>query len=153
VSDSNGGNLQQLTRERDDASSPTWSPDSREICYVVRSGRAGLRKISASGGESTALRTGVFANLTSPDWSPDGKSIIFTSGSVSFSLWVVPAAGGEAVQLVAGEDPCWAPNSRTVIFTRRVNNNRVLSLLDVPTKHVKDVLQISGSCSQPAWAR
>jgi len=153
VSDISGGNLQQLTRERDDASSPTWSPDSREICYVVRSGRAGLRKISASGGESTALRTGVFANLTSPDWSPDGKSIIFTSGSVSFSLWVVPAAGGEAVQLVAGEDPCWAPNSRTVIFTRRVNNNRVLSLLDVPTKHVKDVLQISGSCSQPAWAR
>jgi TolB protein len=154
VSDSNGGSLLQLTRERDDASCPTWSPDSREICYVVRSGRAGLRKISASGGTSVALHTGgIGGDLTSPDWSPDGKSIIFTAGSGSFTLWVVPAAGGEAVQLVAGEDPCWAPNSRTVIFTRRVNNNRVLSLLDVPTKHVKDVLQISGSCSQPAWAR
>jgi TolB protein len=153
VSDSSGGNLQQLTHERDEASSPAWSPDGREICYVVRSGRAGLHKISVSGGEAVALRTGILGNLTSPDWSPDGRSIIFTSGSGSFTLWVVPAAGGEAVQLVAGEDPCWAPNSRTVIFTRRVNNNRVLSLLDVPTKHVKDVLQISGSCSQPAWAR
>jgi TolB protein len=154
VSDSSGGNLLQLTRERDDASSPTWSPDSREICYVVRSGRAGLRKISVSGGTSVALRTGgISGDLTSPDWSPDGKSIIFTAGSGSFTLWVVPAAGGEAIQLVAGEDPCWAPNSRTVIFTRRVNNNKVLSLLDVPTKHVKDVIQISGSCSQPAWAR
>ena len=153
VSDINGGNLLQLTRDRDDVSSPTWSPDSREICYVVRSGRAGLRRISAAGGPSVPIRTTIEGNLTSPDWSPDGKSIIFTSGSVNFTLCVVPAAGGGAEKLVAGEDPCWAPNSRTVIFTRRVNNNRVLSLLDVPTKHVKDVGQISGSCSQPAWAR
>jgi TolB protein len=153
VCDSDGGNLKQLTSERDEASSPTWSPDSQEICYVVHSGRASLRKISVNGGKPTEMRTGIVGNLTSPDWSPDGKWIIFTSGSGSFTLWVAPAAGGGAEQLVAGEDPCWAPNSRTVIFTRQVNHNPVLSLLDVPTKHVKDVGQLSGSCSQPAWAR
>ncbi len=153
VCDSDGGNLKQLTSERDEASSPTWSPDSQQICYVVHSGRASLRKISVNGGKAQELRTGTFGNLTSPDWSPDGRMIIFTSGSGNFTLWITPAAGGEAEQLVAGEDPCWAPNSRTVIFTRQVNHNPVLSLLDVPTKHVKDVGQLSGSCSQPAWAR
>lgn len=120
---------------------------------MVRSGRASLRKISVYGGKAEELRTGTFGNLTSPDWSPDGKKIIFTSGSGYFTLWITPATGGEAEQLVAGEDPCWAPNSRTVIFTRQVNHNPVLSLLDVPTKHVKDIGQLSGSCSQPAWAR
>jgi TolB protein len=153
VCDSDGSNLKQLTFERDEASSPTWSPDSQTICYVVHSGRASLRKISVSGGKPQLLPAGIGGNLTSPDWSPDGRMIIFTSGSGNFTLWITPAAGGEAEQLVAGEDPCWAPNSRTVIFTRQVNHNPVLSLLDVPTKHVKDVGQLSGSCSQPAWAR
>ena len=153
VCDSDGGNLRELTHGRDDVSSPTWSPDSREICYVERPGRATLRKISASGGDSVPLRIGIGGNLTAPDWSPDGKKIIFTSGSVNFNICVTSPDGGDAEVLVSGEDPCWAPNSRTVIFTKRVNHQRILSLLDVPTKHVKDVGQISGSRSQPAWAR
>jgi Tol biopolymer transport system component len=65
----------------------------------------------------------------------------------------VPAGGGEATILVPGEDPSWSPNSRTVVFSRRAGNQRVLSLLDVPTKQVKDVSRISGSNSQPSWAR
>jgi TolB protein len=154
VSDIDGGNLRQLTRTRDEDSSPCWSPDSQEICFVCRSGRAQMQIISASGGPARPVRVaGVFGNMTSPDWSPDGKQIAFTSGSGSFTICVVPAEGGDAQRLVAGEDPCWAPNSRTIIFCRRANNKRTLCLLDVPTKHVKDVRQLSGSCSEPSWAR
>jgi TolB protein len=154
VCDIDGGHLKQLTHTRDDDSSPCWSPDSREICFVCRSGRAILEKISADGGEAVRLPvSGVYGNLTAPDWSPDGSKIAFTSGSGNFSICVMPAGGGEAEKLVAGEDPCWAPNSRTIIFTQRRSEKRVLCLLDVPTKHVKDVRQISGSCSEPSWAR
>jgi TolB protein len=113
-----------------------------------------LEKVSIDGGEAERVPvSGVYGNLTSPDWSPDGSKIAFTSGSGYFSICVMPAAGGEAERLVAGEDPCWAPNSRTIIFTQRRGGKEVLCLLDVPTKHVKDVRQISGSCSEPSWAR
>ncbi len=149
-----GSGLKQLTRTRDDDSCPTWSPDSQEICFVCRSGRAELQKVSASGGTAHNVRVaGVYGNMTSPEWSPDGKWIAFTSGSRNFTICVVPAEGGDAQRLVEGEDPCWAPNSRTIIFGRQVGNKRILCLLDVPTKHVKDVRQISGSCSEPSWAR
>ncbi len=151
-----GGGLKQLTHTRDEASCPCWSPDGREICYADRHGRSSLRKVSVDGGEPSAVRAfgpDIFGNITAPDLSPDGKQIIFTTGSGNFRICVVGAGGGPAQQLVAGEDPCWAPNSRTVIFTRRENNRHILSLLDVPTKHVKDVREVSGSCSQPAWAR
>jgi TolB protein len=156
VADIDGSSLKQLTFAKDDVSAPSWSSDNHEIVFATRSGRATLTKVNANGGSPQRWHVGggdVYGNLTQPKWSPDGKWIVFTCGSGPFSICVAPSAGGEAKKLVEGEDPCWAPNSRTVIFTRQLNRKHVLSLLDVPTKHVKDCTQNSGDCSQPAWAR
>ena len=154
VADADGGNLKQLTQTREDESSPAWSPDGRTLCLATKiEGRRVLATVPASGGTLRRLPTSGVANPSEPDWSPDGKWIAFTSQMRSFEICVVPAGGGEVKLYTAGEDPTWAPNSRTLMFTRRVGARRVLSLLDVPTKQIKDVPQISGSCSQPAWAR
>ncbi len=156
VSNADGEDVRRLTKSPQDESSPCWSPDSKWICYAAkdREHRA-LRKISASGGQSVAIATSGMPSPSEPDWSPDGKTIAFTVQYRDFQICVVPAAGGTATGLVAGEDPSWSPNSRTLIFARRRGGGYVLSLLDVPTKQVKDVSRISGisSQSQPSWAR
>lgn len=155
VANADGSNLRQITRTRGDESSPCWSPDGRTLCFASRErGSAALYTIPATGGTMTPLRT-LLSTTTEPDWSPDGRWIAFTRqrGGERFDVCVVPAAGGESKVLVEGEDPSWAPNSRTLVFTRRVAGSRVLSLLDVPTRQMKDVHRISGACSQPSWAR
>jgi TolB protein len=158
VCNADGGNLKRLTKSPQDESSPCWSPDGQWICFAGKtssksSERRALFKISAGGGEAQRLSTGL--NPTEPDWSPDGKWIAFTVQYSNFQICVVPAKGGEAINLVEGEDPSWSPNSRTLAFVRRQGGRRVLSLLDVPTKQVKDVSRISGSNSQsqPSWAK
>jgi TolB protein len=154
VRDIAGSNPKQLTRTKDGESSPCWSPDGQTICFSSRAGgRAALYLVSANGGEMRRLATAGAVNCTEPDWSPDGKQIVFTRLAGDFEVCVVPAGGGSITPLVAGEDPSWAPNSRTVVFSRRAGDRRMVSLLDVPTKRYKDVRQISGSCSQPAWAK
>ncbi len=156
VADADGGNLKRLTRSPQDESSPCWSPDGKWICFAAKQKeRRSLCKIAASGGSPQVIATGV-PSPTEPDWSPDGKWIAYTAQYRDFAICVVPASGGTATTLVEGEDPSWAPNSRTLAYGRREGGGRyVLSLLDVPTKQYKDVSRISGisSQSQPSWAR
>jgi len=155
VANADGSSPQRLTKSREDESSPCWSPDGKWICFAAKiKERRSLCKISPAGGEIQRIPTSGVLNPTEPDWSPDGKWLVFTSQMGGFEICVVPSQGGTATQLVAGEDPSWAPNSRTVIFARRQGGGtRVLSLLDAPTKQVKDISRISGSNSQPSWAK
>ena len=150
-----GSGLKQLTSMSEGASSPCWSPDGRWICFATEiRGRRMLAKVPAGGGEIERLATVGISNPSEPDWSPDGRWIAFTSQMGEFDICVVPASGGNATILVRGEEPSWSPNSRTLIFVRHTPSYRyVLSLLDVYTKQVKDVRQVPGNDSEPAWAR
>jgi TolB protein len=154
VANSDGSNLRRLTKTKEDESSPAWSPDGRTLCFASRlGGRAQLYLLSADGGPMRLLPTTGAISTTEPDWSPDGSTIAFTALMGGFQICTVPATGGRATVLAAGEDASWASNSRTLIFTRRVGGQRILSLLDVPTKRVKDIRQLSGSSSQAVWAK
>ena len=156
VCDADGTGLKRLTRSPQDESSPCWSPDGRWICYASKDHeRRALSRISPEGGTPHRVATVGAPNPTEPEYSPDGKWIAFTMMVRTFQVCVIPAEGGTAKVLVEGEDPSWAPNSRTVVYTRRQGSHRVLSLLDVMTKQHKDVSRISGisSQSQPSWAR
>jgi len=154
VSSIDGSGLKQLTRNRHGDACPSWSPDGQTICYVSRAGgSASLYKIPASGGTPAPVRTTFAPSPTEPDWSPDGKWIAFTAQVSGFTLFIVRAEGGEAIQLVPGEDPSWAPNSRALMFCRGPDHSKQLYLLDVPTKTVKPLARILESNSQPSWAK
>ena len=154
VSAADGSNVRQLSHNRDAESSPCWSPDGRMICFVSRErGPASLFTVSASGGTRLHLETTGAGNTTEPSWSPDGKWIAFTSQRAGgFDICVVRSQGGPAMVITEGEDPSWAPNSRALVFCKGPDHRKVLSLLDVPTKHVKDIARILESDSQPSWA-
>ncbi len=153
VGNADGTDLKRMTTSSED-SSPCWSPDGQWICFATKiADRRVLAKVPAGGGAIQRIPTPGAPNPTEPDWSPDGKWIAFTSQTGGFDICVVPAGGGTPTVLVAGEDSSWSPNSRTLICARRTGGRYVLSVLDVFTKQVKDIARISGSDSQPAWAK
>jgi TolB protein len=154
VCDADGSNLKRLTTGLDD-SSPCWSPDGQWICFATKDGsRRRLAKIPAGGGAVKYLNTAGTPNPTEPDWSPDGKWIAFTSQMRDFNICVVPADGSQApTLLVSGQNPSWAPNSRTLVYNHGPDGRQTVSVLDVFTKQYKDCARATGSNSQPAWAK
>ena len=154
VCDADGKNLSRVTTGSED-SSPSWSPNGDWICFAGKiDGRRRLAKVSAGGGKPIPFSTAGVPNPTEPDWSPDGKWIAFTSMASGFDICVLAVDGSIApVTLVAGENPSWAPNSRTLVFNHAGGRGQVLSVLDVFTKQYKDCARAAGSNSQPAWAK
>jgi TolB protein len=155
VCNTDGSDLKRLTKTPEDDSSPCWSPDSQWICFATKvNGRRKLCKVPAAGGAVQTIRTDGVSSPSEPDWSPDGRWIAFTAQMGNFEICVVPAGGGTATVLVDGKDSSWSPNSRTLVFVRQDSGEAHLSLLDVPTKQVKDVTRVlSRNNSQPSWAR
>lgn len=155
VSNLDGSDLKRLTNTSKDESSPCWSPDGKTICFSSRlSGYSRLYTIPATGGTPKRINTSGVGSATEPDWSPDGKTIAFTTVvKGGFQICTVPVKGGVVEVLAAGTSPKWASNSRTLIFSRKLDKKSILLMLDVPTKKTKTISNVSGSASQPCWTR
>jgi TolB protein len=154
VCNADGTGLKQITHGDED-SSPTWSPNGDWICFATKHNeRRRLAKVPAGGGPVQYLSTAGAPNPTEPDWSPDGKWIAFTSQMGDFNICVMPVDGSlPPAVLVSGQNPSWAPNSRTLVYNRSLGHRQTLSVLDVFTKQYKDCPRATGSSSQPAWAK
>jgi len=149
-----GSDLKRITHGIED-SSPCWSPDGEWICFAAKiNSRRVLAKVPSGGGEVQRMPTSGVANPTEPDWSPDGKWIAFTSQMGDFSICVMAADGSVSpVILVSGQNPSWSANSRTLVYNHGPDGHQSLAVLDVFTKQSRDCRRVTGSNSEPAWAR
>ena len=116
-------------------SRPTWSPDSKWICFQGDTAfdlsaaafgalpPSALWLVPAAGGEPRRLtEPGMPAGgHGSPSWSPDGKRIAFSSYDRRVAeIWTVSAAGGDAVRVAYGPgmryDPVYARDGKSLYY-------------------------------------
>jgi Tol biopolymer transport system component len=128
VIDNASGKAIQLTvsKTRENAGSPAWSPDGKQIAYVaLRDGYFGLyRKASNAQGEEELLYKGS-APMTLTDWSQDGKYLTYFSTDLSGGrLYALPLAGsGERKPIEVftskwqNQGPRLSPDSRIMTYT------------------------------------
>ncbi len=125
-----GTELTQLTfLERNDAYSPSWSPDGKHIVftssylgtsagpavYLMNADGTNFRPMKPSP-DSTAAYFGKY-----PKWSPDGTMITFSSGGLSNDIMVYNFESDSVIQLTShptyNSQPYWSPDSKQIVFT------------------------------------
>ncbi|MFC7492631.1 MULTISPECIES: serine hydrolase [unclassified Nocardioides] len=156
-----GGTPRRLTNGSTD-SAPAWSPDGSRLAFL-RDNQVHL--LAADGGEPERV-TDQPLGAGAPVWSPDGARLAFTApvdptdgtgplvsrrvdyqadgagffGALRNQLHVVELESGAVRRVTDGDHagrPAWAPDGRTLAFTRRVGSDSDLSfrtavhLLDV----------------------
>ncbi|MBN1758651.1 MAG: PD40 domain-containing protein [Chitinispirillaceae bacterium] len=100
-----------------------WSPDSRRIAFVTKSGASDEIRIVDVKSKRLDRRIRTRINsLSSPDWSRDGSRIVFTGvDSGRSDLYLYDITGDSLYQLtrsVACEsDPRFSPDGKTVLFS------------------------------------
>jgi dipeptidyl aminopeptidase/acylaminoacyl peptidase len=126
-----------LTPGTFDESSPSWSPDGRQIAFIRRHGEGDADKtpnrdlfvIDATPGASPRRLTTAAVDDNGPiSWSPDGRQLAYQIGDEpKFSAYdqdriaVVPAAGGQPRTLTDALDrpvsnASWSRDGRSITF-------------------------------------
>lgn len=126
----------------------SWVPGRNALLFGSMMGgnaAGGIRELNLDTGTWRDLQYGSRARDFdyAPKYSPDGKWIAFVRNPQLGGIWVMPAAGGEARRLtheraeIRGFD--WLPDSRGVVFGRRVDSQSRLYRLDLESRRVYDL--------------
>jgi TolB protein len=115
-----GGDLEQLTRNRVNDLDPAWSPDGKRIAFarerIDRHGnvRSSLWLMAADGTQKRRLKTA--GDGGSPSWAPDNVRLAFARSGRVARVAVLNTRTGRTRLVVNGSDPAWSPDGHLIAF-------------------------------------
>ena len=135
-----GSGLTQLTTMSDlgVATEPAWSPDGRQIAFVVvedgGSGRSDIWLMESDGGNAHPISDGPGSSWA-PTWSPDGTRIAFMhSSDGAEQVWIMDADGSDpqaftrcgGPECLRDDSPAWSPDGESIAFVRESGAGAVI---------------------------
>ena len=132
-----GDSVEELTA----GFNPSWSPDGREIAFVMggrKSTPLGIYDIRRRSHKTLLLKKMPW--ILKPDWSPRGNTIAFTrldgaqftgQGFLSYNkgtIYTVNSDGTGLHQITdekSSSDPTWSPHGNELIYSSRVGSSQL----------------------------
>ena len=157
ISDYDGFNVRQLTRDGARKYSPNWSPDGTRIAYTsYRDGPHELYILDLQSGETGKVP---FRGRTvlSPRWSPDGRHLILSLVTEGVSrLYISTLDGSRLVPLATGYginvSPSWSPRGDQVVYMSDRLTQKHLYVINIDGSNDHRITSEGGYNGSPAWS-
>ena len=110
------------------------SPDGSRIAFISVDGD-GDRHLSVARVDGTRVRRLTASPASSPAWSPDGSRVVVVGDGTTIE--VVEVDDGTVTTVAHGRQvwtPSFAPDGRTIVYTRSSDGGRDLGLWVVPSE-------------------
>jgi serine/threonine protein kinase len=118
-SDSQGGNLQQLTDTLEEKSSPDWSPDNQWIAFIAHTAEGYVLSLVDNQGRNRSILTDVrIGRVRHFDWSPDSSSLVVAAEQQGESRLYRVAIDGSNLHMVTDHEarqPQWSPDGSRIV--------------------------------------
>lgn len=129
------GEIIPLAYSNENESTPTWSPDSKEIIYArTEEGSYGLFKMHIESKVEREVFLSDTLQLSAADWSPDGKRIVATGlFENKYFQWVLDLVTGDITKVTQKGDEYngrWLQNNQEVIYYTGRNDSIMIVNVD-----------------------
>jgi len=150
-----GSDVRQLTNEVAGAHSAKWSPDGKQVAFVLGD-TDGLAIINADGTNRRVISE--IKGDQSPSWSPDGSMLAFAAGTFpNINIHTMNTAGGDRHSVSPNPgfdyDPAWSPDGKTIAFVQaaRGQGPRVW-LMNADGSNRRRLTATVDAEERPAWS-
>lgn len=153
-----GNKNRQVTRHKNLAVSPRFTPDNRQLSYSsYHSGNQNLYITDLRQSKVTHVLSRRKGMNLAPAWAPDGKSMILTlSKDGNPDLYLLNNRGRILSRLTNGNginvSASWSPDGSKIVFVSDRSGRPQLFLMDIKTKNVQRLTFSGTENAEPTWS-
>ncbi len=135
IQDLASGEIIPLAYSKENESTPTWSPDSKEIIYSrTEKNSYGLFRMPIESKVERKVFLSDTIRLSAADWSPDGKRVVATGlFENKYFQWVLELDTGDITKVTSKGDEYngrWLSNNQEIIYYTGRNDSIMIVNVD-----------------------
>ncbi len=157
ISDFDGSNIKQITKNQSINISPVWTPDGRKIAftsYLKRNPDIYLIDIDGKNLQRFISYQGL---NSSPSWSPDGKRIALMMGMEGKSEIFIMDSNNMTPRKITKShgneaSPTWSPDGKSIAFVSDRSGSPQIYIMSYDGSNVRRLTYEGNYNTQPSWS-
>ena len=162
MSDTDGRNERQMTRDATDKEDPAWSPDGRRLAFVVLgTGKNAMHVMNLDGSGDRVVSPATQSPIH-PAWMPDGRSILYCTDDDlhppqknSAEVYRIDIATGTIATLITGGVNTYqvpSPDRTRIAFRKMLGTNSEVFVANIDGSGITNLTDHPALEGWPAWS-